>query len=64
MGLKIHEEAVSTEQALESDAAFISGTSPGVLPIASIEDRSFDVNDTVLRRIMYNYDRLLLPDQY
>jgi GntR family transcriptional regulator/MocR family aminotransferase len=60
MGLKIHEEAISAEQALESDAAFISGTSPGVLPIASIEGKPFDVNDTALRQIMYNYDRLLL----
>jgi branched-chain amino acid aminotransferase len=64
MGLKIHEEAISAEQALESDAAFISGTSPGVLPISSIEDRSFDVNDAVLRQIMNNYDQLLLQDQH
>jgi branched-chain amino acid aminotransferase len=61
-GLNIHEEPISVEQALESAAAFISGTSPGVLPIASIEGRSFDVNDSVLRQIMYNYDQLLLPD--
>ena len=38
------------------DAAFISGTSPKVMPIASVGEVSFDVNDPILRKIMEKYD--------
>ena len=38
------------------DAAFITGTSPKVLPICSVEDLKFDVNNELLRKIMSLYD--------
>ncbi len=60
MGAQVHEEPVSIEQAGSCDAVFISGTSPGVLPVSSIEGRSYDVNDPLLREIMRRYDDLLV----
>ena len=42
------------------DAAFISGTSPNVLPIRFVKDEDrmieYDVNDVTLRRVMALYD--------
>jgi branched-chain amino acid aminotransferase len=40
------------------DAAFISGTSPKVLPIAFIDEIPFDVNDPLLRYVMEQYNNL------
>jgi branched-chain amino acid aminotransferase len=56
MGIALHEEAVSAADIDRFDAAFISGTSPKVMPIASIGEESFDVNDPILRKIMEKYD--------
>ena len=55
MGVTLHDEAPAAADIQEYQAAFISGTSPKVLPIASIGDVNFDVNDPVLRRIMEEY---------
>ena len=42
------------------DAAFISGTSPNVLPIRFVKDENrmieYDVNDATLRRVMKLFD--------
>lgn len=42
-----------------TEAAFLTGTSPKVLPIRSIEDSLLNVNVTVIRRLMEAYDRLI-----
>ena len=57
-GLVLHEESVAAESIAEFDAAFISGTSPAVLPIARIDDITYDVNEPLLREIMKKYDSL------
>lgn len=56
MGVTLHEEAVDAGDIGSFDAAFISGTSPKVLPIASAGETSFDVNEPILRKIMEKYD--------
>jgi branched-chain amino acid aminotransferase len=56
MGVRLHEEAVSAGDIGSFDAAFISGTSPKVLPIASTGSTEFDVNDPILRKVMEKYD--------
>ena len=56
LGAALHEEAVAAEDIGSFDAAFISGTSPKVMPIASVGEVSFDVNDPILRKIMEKYD--------
>ena len=58
MGITLHEEAPAAADIAEYQAAFISGTSPKVLPIASTGDVSFNVNDPTLRCIMEKYSSL------
>lgn len=57
-GIPIHYCSVKKEGLKSFDAAFISGTSPKVLPIASIDDITYDVNEPVLRYIMEQYNKL------
>lgn len=59
LGVTIHEEQLTVQEAEACDAAFISGTSPSVLPIASLEGKDFDVNDPLLRVIMKKYEKML-----
>ena len=56
LGITLHEDAPAAADIAEYQAAFISGTSPKVLPIASTGETCFDVNDPVLRRIMEKYN--------
>ena len=55
-GIPIHEEPIPASEVGSFDAAFISGTSPKVLPIATIGDLAYDVNEPLLRSIMEWYD--------
>ncbi|MCI5746307.1 aminotransferase class IV [Eubacterium pyruvativorans] len=55
-GVVLKEEIIPADTLNSFDAAFISGTSPKVLPIARIGEQTLDVNDTALRRIMQLYD--------
>ena len=56
-GIPLHYEAVRAKDIGSFDAVFISGTSPKVMPVESIGDRKYDVNDPLLRMIMEEYDR-------
>ena len=56
LGIRLHDEAPAAGDIAKYQAAFISGTSPKVLPIASIGEVSFDVNDPALRKIMEKYN--------
>ena len=54
-GMQLHFEPVKAEDLASFDAAFISGTSPKILPIAEIGHITYDVNDPALREIMDRY---------
>jgi branched-chain amino acid aminotransferase len=56
-GIAIHEEPINESDVKSFDAAFISGTSPKVLPISSIGDVTYDVDEPLLRDIMNWYDQ-------
>jgi len=58
-GIPLHYCSIKQDELNGFDAAFISGTSPKVLPIASIGGIAFDVEDPVLRSIMEQYNTLL-----
>ena len=60
LGVVIHEKQMTVSEARACDAAFISGTSPGVLPAASLDGTDYDVNDPLLRVIMQRYEELLM----
>ena len=55
-GIAVHEDPIPASSVADFDAAFISGTSPKVLPIASLGDVTYDVNDPLLRHLMDWYD--------
>lgn len=59
LGLECKEESIQVNVLAGFDAAFISGTSPKILPIAQIGEIKFSVDDTVLRSLMEAYDRLI-----
>ena len=54
--LDIVEECVNQKDIHFYDAVFLSGTSPKILPIASIENVSYNVDLPVIRKIMQDYD--------
>lgn len=55
-GISVSEEPIPADRLDAFSAAFISGTSPKVLPIANIGPVHYDVNDPLLRRVMDLYD--------
>lgn len=57
--ISVHETAISVSELKDFQAAFISGTSPKVLPIACIGRQRMDVNDLTLRKIMSLYDEAI-----
>lgn len=59
-GIDVVDREIPREKLGDFDAAFISGTSPKVLPISFVADGErrikYDVNDETLRRVMALYD--------
>ncbi len=60
-GIKFHEAPIKASDIGSFDAAFISGTSPKVLPIANIGKNDYDVDNSLLRDIVRWYDEALSP---
>lgn len=56
-GIPVSEEPLPADRLSGFSAAFISGTSPKVLPIRRVGEVVYDVNDPLLRRVMDLYDR-------
>ena len=56
-GIDVIEKSIPYDTLDSFDAAFISGTSPKVLPISRIGDLTLDVNQTTLRTIMELFDK-------
>jgi len=44
------------------DACFLTGTSPKILPVSQLNDKTFDVKNTFMRRLMQDYDELVARD--
>jgi branched-chain amino acid aminotransferase len=58
-GIPLHYCSIKQDELAGFDSAFISGTSPKVLPVASIGDIAYDVDDPVLRSLMARYNSML-----
>ena len=56
--IKFEEKEIFFQDIENYDAAFISGTSPKILPICKIENINFDVNNVLLRNLMNLYSNL------
>ncbi|MGC8865456.1 MAG: aminotransferase class IV [Bacteroidales bacterium] len=58
-GIVVRQEKIHYETLGQFQAAFITGTSPKVLPVRKIEEYTFDVHNSLMRSIMQWYDELL-----
>lgn len=61
-GIKYEERPVMAESVSEFNAAFLTGTSKEVLPIANIEENRFDVDHPMLRHLMRRYHEMAQND--
>jgi branched-chain amino acid aminotransferase len=57
--ISIHEQLIPADSLSDFDAAFITGTSPKILPVNSIEQFKFDVQNPLLRNLMNEFDVLI-----
>ncbi|MDX8340214.1 aminotransferase class IV [Draconibacterium sp. IB214405] len=62
LSFKISEADISTEQLKSFDAAFITGTSPKILPLSEVGEKLFDVKNKVLRALMKEFDTRIEED--
>lgn len=61
-GLTLIEKAININEIDNYNSAFISGTSPKILPIKKIGKKEFDVNNLKLRLLMQNFDKHIQQD--
>jgi branched-chain amino acid aminotransferase len=59
LGFSIVEEAVCVHELSQFDAAFLTGTSPKILPIRLVGSQVFDVQDKAISRLMDEYNRMI-----
>lgn len=57
--IPFREVNINSEILSSADAAFLTGTSPKILPVSMINNITFDVSNPVLRQIMWKYDDLI-----
>lgn len=62
LSFNLIEKAISLEELKSFDAAFVTGTSPKILPISEIGKQQFDVRNEMVSKLMVEYDRLI--DKY
>jgi len=60
LDFSIVEEAVSIQEISQFDAAFLTGTSPKILPIQLIGSQVFDVRNIAVVKLMESYDKMIL----
>ena len=59
MMIPVEEKEVAVNDLHQFDAAFITGTSPKILPIRQIDHFSFNPKNTELRQLMFRYDEMI-----
>jgi branched-chain amino acid aminotransferase len=59
LGFTIVEEAVLASEIKTYDAAFLTGTSPKVLPVRSIGKQVFNTQLSVVKELMDQYNSLI-----
>ncbi len=60
--ISLKEEQISIDHLTEFDSAFVTGTSPGVLPISIIDDKRFNVNTPFLQLLIEEYNKVVVID--
>jgi branched-chain amino acid aminotransferase len=59
LNIPIIETLTKEEELKNFDAAFISGTSPKILPVKSVDEFIFNPENSILRKIMNQYDTFI-----
>ena len=60
LGIKVLEKPISTAALRDMDGVFMTGTSPKILPIGSIDDMSFSsAGNPVIKALMKGYDEMI-----
>lgn len=57
--IKFVEKDIKYTDLKEFESAFITGTSPKILPVRKIDDYSFNVENTYMRELMLKYDAII-----
>jgi branched-chain amino acid aminotransferase len=57
--VSVAEREVDLNELQHFDAAFITGTSPKILPIQKIDDYTFNPHNNIVRQLMKSYDDLI-----
>jgi branched-chain amino acid aminotransferase len=56
--IEIHEVEISYKEIVFYETAFLSGTSPGILPVKSIDKYRFNTSNDLMRQLMDAYQQL------
>lgn len=62
LDIPLKEEQIPIDRLTEFDSAFITGTSPGVLPISLVESKNFKVDTPILQRLIDEYNGAIAMD--
>jgi len=57
LGYELVEKAVSSNEIGNYHAAFLTGTSPKVLPVNAIDDYRFNNDNPLLKNLMHLYNK-------
>jgi branched-chain amino acid aminotransferase len=58
-GLKVSEMKLPLDKISRIDGIFITGTSPGILPLVQVDNFIFNYESILLRRLMEDYEKLI-----
>jgi branched-chain amino acid aminotransferase len=59
LNIQVNEREIEFDELQHFDAAFITGTSPKILPIQKIDGFTFNPQDGIVRQMMKSYDDLI-----
>ncbi len=62
LGFSLIEEPVNIDQIDKFESAFLTGTSPSILPIAKIDDISYNTNHSITELLLTNYYKRIQDD--
>lgn len=62
LNLEVIEKDIKISEIEKFDAAFLSGTSPDILPISYMESFSFDVTNHLMRSLMHEFKEIIASD--
>ena len=62
LGLEIIQKIINVSDLIYFESGFITGTSPKVLPIKSIDNITYNINSNIIKAIANRYDEMIITD--